>query len=108
MAEIEREEGSRSWIDPSLLVGLGLVAAGAIYYLASRRQRERISVPIDNQSIELSVNNQNNFKSYFAFFKGGVRISRYCVNEELLAYKFEDAKTLYEAFMRGKRVSGKL
>ncbi|XP_019856159.1 PREDICTED: long-chain-fatty-acid--CoA ligase 1-like [Amphimedon queenslandica] len=85
----EKEEGS-SWIDPSLLVGLGLVAAGAIYYLASRRERERISVPIDNQSIELP---------------GGVRISRYCVNEELLAYKYEDSRTLYEAFMRGKRVS---
>uniref|UniRef100_A0A1X7TMP3 long-chain-fatty-acid--CoA ligase n=1 Tax=Amphimedon queenslandica TaxID=400682 RepID=A0A1X7TMP3_AMPQE len=86
----EKEESSSSWIDPSLLVGLGLVAAGAIYYLASRRERERISVPIDNQSIELS---------------GGVRISRYCVNEELLAYKYEDSQTLYEAFMRGKRVS---
>ena len=52
----EKEEGS-SWMDPSLLVGLGLVAAGAIYYLASRRERERISIPIDNQSIELPVNN---------------------------------------------------
>lgn len=36
-----------------------------------------------------------------------MRISHYCINEELMQYRFEDAKTLYEGFLRGKKVSGK-
>ena len=49
-------EGEGSFLtDPSFLVGLGLVTAGALYYAATRRQREKISVPLDNQSIELPV-----------------------------------------------------
>jgi long-chain acyl-CoA synthetase len=37
---------------------------------------------------------------------GGERISHYCKDGQLLAYRFEDAKTLYESFIRGKNVSG--
>ena len=41
--------------DPATLVGLGAVAAGAAYYLATRPTPLRIPVPLDNQSQELPV-----------------------------------------------------
>ncbi|KAL5484661.1 hypothetical protein EMCRGX_G021198 [Ephydatia muelleri] len=39
--------------DPATLVGLGAVAAGAAYYLATRPTPIRFPVPLDNQSLEL-------------------------------------------------------
>ena len=100
-------EGEGSFLtDPSFLVGLGLVTAGALYYAATRRQREKISVPLDNQNIELPVkNNFYNTSIFYVSSQGGVRISRYCVNDELISYLYEDTRTLYEVFLRGKRVS---
>ena len=41
--------------DPATLVGLGAVAAGAAYYLATRPTPIRFPVPLDNQSLELPV-----------------------------------------------------
>ena len=35
-------------------------------------------------------------------------MSRFCVNGELLTHRFEDAKTLYEAFQLGKSFSSKV
>lgn len=99
-------EGEGSFLtDPSFLVGLGLVTAGALYYAATRRQREKISVPLDNQSIELPVKTIFITLPFFVSSQGGVRISRYCVNDELISYLYEDTRTLYEVFLRGKRVS---
>ena len=41
--------------DPATLVGLGAVAAGAAYYLATRPTPVTFPVPLDNQSLELAV-----------------------------------------------------
>ena len=41
--------------DPATLVGLGVVAAGAAYYLATRPTPVTFPVPLDNQSLELPV-----------------------------------------------------
>ena len=41
--------------DPATLVSLGLMAAGAAYYFASRPTAVRPPYPLDNQSVELPV-----------------------------------------------------
>lgn len=41
--------------DPATLVGLGVVAVGTAYYMASRPRRLVSEIPFDNQSIELEV-----------------------------------------------------
>ena len=41
--------------DPAMLVGLGLIAAGTAYYVASRPAAMKPPIPLDNQSIELPV-----------------------------------------------------
>lgn len=39
--------------------------------------------------------------------QGGARRSALLKDDTLMSYYYEDAKTLYEVFMRGVRVSGK-
>ena len=41
--------------DPATLIGLGMVAAGAAYYLASRTAPVSPPVPLGNQSTEIPV-----------------------------------------------------
>ena len=41
--------------DPATLVGLGAVAAGAVYYVATRPAPMKSPYPLDNQSVELLV-----------------------------------------------------
>ena len=41
--------------DPATLIGLGMVAAGAAYYLASRTTPVSPPVPLSNQSTEMPV-----------------------------------------------------
>ena len=42
-------------------------------------------------------------------FQGGerIRISHFCKKGELVSHRFDDARTLYECFQRGKRESSK-
>ncbi|KAL5484650.1 hypothetical protein EMCRGX_G021180 [Ephydatia muelleri] len=75
--------------DPATLVGLSVVAAGAAYYV-TRPTPIRFPVPLDNQSLELPKRE---------------RASRLLKSTELLPFRFDDATTMYEIFMRGKRVS---
>ena len=41
--------------DPATLVGLGAVAAAAVYYVATRPAPLKPPYPLDNQSVELLV-----------------------------------------------------
>ena len=41
--------------DPATLVGLGLIAAGTAYYMASRPVPVKPPLPLDNQSLEMPV-----------------------------------------------------
>ena len=41
--------------DPATLVGLGAVAAAAVYYVATRPAPSKPPYPLDNQSVELLV-----------------------------------------------------
>ena len=41
--------------DPAMLVGLGLIAAGTAFYVASRPAPVKPPLPLDNQSIEMPV-----------------------------------------------------
>ena len=41
--------------DPATLIGLGVVAVGTAYYMATRPRAQNSSIPLDNQSIELPV-----------------------------------------------------
>lgn len=41
--------------DPATLVGLGAVAAAAVYYVATRPAPAKLPYPLDNQSVELLV-----------------------------------------------------
>ena len=41
--------------DPATLVGLGAVAAAAVYYVATRPAAAKPPYPLDNQSVELLV-----------------------------------------------------
>eukprot|EP00731_Ephydatia_muelleri_P024784 Em0016g1055a len=77
--------------DPATLVGLGAVAAGAAYYV-TRPTPIRFPVPLDNQSLELPGGERT-------------RVSRLLKSTELISHCFEDATTMYGAFLRGKRVS---
>ena len=45
-----------------------------------------------------------------AYIQGGERIrkSHFVKGDELVKYRFEDSKTLYELFQRGKRESSEL
>lgn len=56
----------------------------------TRPQAQVSTVPLDNQTVELP---------------GGERVSHFAKDGNLLSYRFEDAKTLYEGFQRGKRES---
>ena len=53
--------------DPATLVSLGVVAAGAAYYLATRPAPIHFPVPLDNQSLELPVR-----CTRFEMFSGGL------------------------------------
>ncbi|KAL5484653.1 hypothetical protein EMCRGX_G021184 [Ephydatia muelleri] len=70
--------------DPATLVGLGAVAAGAAYYLATRPTPIRFPVPLDNQSLELPGGERT-------------RVSRLLKSTELISHCFEDATTMYGA-----------
>uniref|UniRef100_A0A8C4Y8L1 Long-chain-fatty-acid--CoA ligase n=1 Tax=Gopherus evgoodei TaxID=1825980 RepID=A0A8C4Y8L1_9SAUR len=74
---------------------IGLVVLGAAIFFWVTTRPKTISPPIDlnNQSIGI---------------QGGARRSTFLPENELLAYYYEDAKTMYEAFQRGLHVSGKL
>ena len=41
--------------EPATLVGLGVLAVGTAYYMATRPQPTKLSIPRDCQSIELAV-----------------------------------------------------
>lgn len=41
--------------DPATLIGLGVVAAGTAYYMATRPRAQNSTIPLDIQSIELPV-----------------------------------------------------
>ena len=41
--------------DPATLVGLGVIAIGTAYYMATRPSPQKLPVPSDNQSIEEAV-----------------------------------------------------
>uniref|UniRef100_A0A8C0G0X5 Long-chain-fatty-acid--CoA ligase n=1 Tax=Chelonoidis abingdonii TaxID=106734 RepID=A0A8C0G0X5_CHEAB len=71
---------------------IGLVVLGATIFLWVITRPKTISSPIDlnNQSIGI---------------QGGARGSTFLPENELLAYYYEDAKTMYEVFQRGLRVS---
>eukprot|EP00731_Ephydatia_muelleri_P024786 Em0016g1057a len=70
--------------DPATLMGLGAVAAGAAYYLATRPTPIRFPVPLDNQSLELPGGERT-------------RVSRLLKSTELISHCFEDATTMYGA-----------
>ncbi|XP_050814002.1 long-chain-fatty-acid--CoA ligase 5 [Gopherus flavomarginatus] len=72
------------------LIGLVVLGAAIFFWVTSRPKT--ISPPIDlnNQSIGI---------------QGGARRSTFLPENELLAYYYEDAKTMYEAFRRGLHVS---
>lgn len=78
--------------DPATLTALAAVAAGAAWYISSRPSPVKPPIQLDNQSIELP---------------GGERIrkSHFVKGDEPVSYRFEDARTLYEIFQRGKRES---
>uniref|UniRef100_A0A8C4Y8S3 long-chain-fatty-acid--CoA ligase n=1 Tax=Gopherus evgoodei TaxID=1825980 RepID=A0A8C4Y8S3_9SAUR len=71
---------------------IGLVVLGAAIFFWVTTRPKTISPPIDlnNQSIGI---------------QGGARRSTFLPENELLAYYYEDAKTMYEAFQRGLHVS---
>uniref|UniRef100_A0A8C3FF99 Arachidonate--CoA ligase n=1 Tax=Chrysemys picta bellii TaxID=8478 RepID=A0A8C3FF99_CHRPI len=73
---------------------IGLITLGVIIFLWVITRPKTISPPIDlnNQSIGI---------------QGGARRSTFLPENKLLAYYYEDAKTMYEAFQRGLHVSGK-
>lgn len=79
--------------DPATLVGLGAVAAAAVYYVATRPAPAKLPYPLDNQSVELLGGN-------------GERVSHFAKDGKLLEYAFEDTRTLYDCFQRGIRISG--
>ena len=41
--------------DPATLIGLGVVAAGAAYYLSSQPRPKPPPIPLDNQTSEIPV-----------------------------------------------------
>ena len=41
--------------DPATLIGLGVVAAGTAYYMATRPRAQNSTIPLDIQSIEIPV-----------------------------------------------------
>ena len=43
---------------------------------------------------------------YLINVQDGVRMSYLCKDGELMEYLFEDTRTLYDVFQRGKRISG--
>lgn len=78
--------------DPATLVGLGVVAAGAAYYLSSRTTPLSLPISLANQLSEASG-------------EEGAHRSPFLKSEELTACLFEDARTTYQCFQRGKRES---
>ncbi|TFK09901.1 ATP-dependent RNA helicase DDX3X [Platysternon megacephalum] len=71
---------------------IGLITLGATIFLWVITRPKTILPPIDlnNQSIGI---------------QGGARRSTFLPENQLLAYYYEDAKTMYEAFQRGLHVS---
>lgn len=76
----------------------------------------KIQIPLDSQSIVLPVSEIISCTSRLTTCSDGVRVfhqqgeerihvSHLSPDGKLLEYPFEDAKTLYEAFLRGMRVS---
>lgn len=66
------------------------LASSALMYMAQGFEPLDYPVSLDKQSIEIEP---------------GVRVSTMCKDGELLCYHYDDAKTAYECFTRGMRVS---
>ena len=85
---------------------------------ASEKRAEKLQISLNNQSIVLPVSeiclytltHFGGVLMVFVFHQQGeerIRISHLSPDGKLLEYAFEDAKTLYEAFLRGMRVSSR-
>ncbi|KAM3612432.1 uncharacterized protein V6R79_008283 [Siganus canaliculatus] len=77
-------------ISTPMLVSMGAVAAATTYYLATRPKALPPVCDLRMQSVEVA---------------GGELARRSALVKEDLTYFYEDAKTLYEFFLRGTRVS---
>ena len=60
--------------DPATLVGLGAVAAAAVYYVATRPAPPKPPYPLDNQSVELLVGNSGH--KLLSLTQSGVNANR--------------------------------
>ena len=78
----------------------------------------KLQVPLDSQSIVLPVSEirgctskrrtcSDGFRVFHQQGEERIHVSHLSPDGKLLEYPFEDAKTLYEAFLRGMRVSSR-
>jgi long-chain acyl-CoA synthetase len=87
-------EGFVMWLsDPATLLGLGAVAAFAAYYLFSRPSPSKPPIPLARQSLELPGAEK-------------IHVSQFTPDGKLVEHIYEDAKTLYQGFLRGLTQSG--
>jgi len=73
-----------------IIAGLGGIASAGLMYARTPYDTFDYPISLEKQSIEIEP---------------GVRVSAFCKDGKLLSYIYEDAKTLYEAFTRGIRIS---
>lgn len=78
-------------LDPAVLAGVGAAVVTSAYFYAMAPTPLRTPVDLKEQS---------------AVTDSGSRISTLCRDGKLQEYVFDDAKTLYECFRRGVKLSG--
>uniref|UniRef100_H3DA92 Long-chain-fatty-acid--CoA ligase n=2 Tax=Tetraodon nigroviridis TaxID=99883 RepID=H3DA92_TETNG len=75
----------------SAIISLFALAAATLFYLHSRPSPVRSPVDLDNQSVGI---------------KDGARKAALLENNNLVSHYYSGAKTMYEVFQRGQKVSG--
>lgn len=75
----------------SAIISLFALAAATLFYLHSRPSPVRSPVDLDNQSVGI---------------KDGARKAALLENNNLVSHYYSNAKTMYEVFQRGLKVSG--
>ncbi|XP_071953452.1 long-chain-fatty-acid--CoA ligase 5-like [Antedon mediterranea] len=77
----------------STVLAVGAVALSSSYYLATRPSPVKPVIDLNKQSLVLEGPER-------------IHVSPLMKNGKLLEYRYEDVRTVYDAFLRGKRISG--